>query len=97
MIVYMAHDGISIKLSTFDPRTLTAAQLRAARALVGLSAKELADQAVLGEATVRRAEKEDGQIKLTAANAARIVETLERAGVEFIGENGGGEGVRRRR
>ena len=82
---------------SYDPKTLTGAQLRAARALLGISADELASRATLGIATVRRAEQQDGPVAMTASNCKRLIETLYAAGVEVIPENGGGEGVRRRK
>ena len=44
--------------------------------------------------TIRRAEGSDGVVAMTAANAARIVDALKSAGVQFIPRNGGGVGVR---
>jgi transcriptional regulator with XRE-family HTH domain len=87
----------AINMRSFDPKTLTGAQLRAARALVGISAQQLADTSGLGVATIRRAEQNDGVVTMTAANATRIVDDLEMAGVEFMPENGGGAGVRFRK
>lgn len=78
-------------------KPLTSAQIRAARALLRWSANELAQQSVLGVATIRRAELAEGKTSLTAANDLAIRRALESAGVEFIEENGGGPGVRRRR
>ena len=76
---------------------ITGAQLRAARGLLRWTAQELADAAQLGVATVRRAESVDGLSTITTANAAALRSALEQAGVEFIGENGGGAGVRLRK
>lgn len=73
---------------------ITGAQIRAARALVRLSAEELAAAANVGVATVRRAEAEDGSPTTTTANLKAIRLALEAAGVVFIPENGGGPGVR---
>jgi hypothetical protein len=70
------------------------AQMRAARALLRWSAVDLAREAKLGVATIRRAELIDGPVQTTAANAAAIRAALEAAGVSFISENGGGIGVR---
>ncbi len=81
----------------FDSRQLSAAQLRAARGLIDISAKELADLSRVSLATIRRAEGATGPTNLTAANAETLVRTLESRGVEFIAENGGGPGVRLRR
>jgi hypothetical protein len=76
---------------------LSAAQIRAARALVRWSAAQLADASALGANTVRRAEVSDGETPLTTANDQAIRRALEAAGVEFIDENGGGPGVRLRK
>ena len=73
---------------------ITSAQMRAARALVRWSALDLAKQARLGVATIRRAEANDGEPAITSANCDAIVRALETGGVEFIAENGGGAGVR---
>ena len=73
---------------------LTSAQIRAARALLKWNAQELADAAMLGVNTIRRAEVAEEEIALTAANSLAIRRALEAAGIEFIDENGGGPGVR---
>ncbi|WP_109672826.1 helix-turn-helix domain-containing protein [Mesorhizobium loti] len=75
-------------------KDITGAQMRAARALLRWSAKDLADAASLGVATVRRAESDDGIPSITSANRKAIRTALEAAGIEFIPENGGGPGVR---
>ena len=77
-----------------DKFHITGAQLRAARALLRLSAEDLASRSKVGVATIRRAEAHDGPTAMTAVNAEAIRRTLESAGVEFIPENGGGAGVR---
>jgi ribosome-binding protein aMBF1 (putative translation factor) len=82
---------VSPKKSTLPLRS---AQIRAARGLVRWSAEDLAKEARLGLATIRRAEQSDMETSLTAANDLTIRRTLEAAGVEFIDENGGGPGVR---
>lgn len=73
---------------------ITGGQIRAARALLRWTAQDLAKTASIGVMTVRRAEAEDGQPSITAANLKLIRITLEEAGVEFISSNGGGVGVR---
>jgi ribosome-binding protein aMBF1 (putative translation factor) len=77
--------------------SLTSAQIRAARGLVRWSAEDLAKEAQLGLATVRRAEQSEMETSLTAANDLAVRRALEAAGVEFIDENGGGPGVRLRK
>ena len=68
-------------------------QLRAARALTGLSQAEVAEAAGVSVPTLKRAEA-GGPIKVADETIATIAKALERAGVEFISENGGGAGVR---
>ncbi len=75
---------------------LTSDQIRAARALVKWSAQELADNVGLGISTVQRMEGADGVPSSSAKNLAAVQTALEKAGVEFIAENGGGAGVRLR-
>lgn len=77
--------------------TVTGPQLRGARGFLGWSAQQLADASKVGIATIWRAEKEPGQVKITPANAHALRQALEAAGVEFIPENGGGAGVRLRK
>jgi hypothetical protein len=76
------------------PKPLTSAQIRAARALLDWSAEELAREAALGLATIRRAENSQNGTTMTAANDLAVRRALEAAGVEFLDENGGGPGVR---
>ena len=71
-------------------------QIRAARALVGLSQTEVATAAGLSIPTVKRAEA-DGGVRVSEDAVDAIVRALKKVGVEFIAENGGGPGVRLRR
>ena len=76
--------------------TISAEQLRAARALLGWSQTQLAEKAGLSLPTVKRVEIERGPRVSDAARLALRV-ALESGGVEFISENGGGPGVRLRK
>ena len=76
---------------------LAGAQLRGARAMLGWSAGQLATVSKVSLATIQRAEKENGPVRMTAANVESIRRALEGAGVEFIPENGGGVGLRLRK
>ena len=74
---------------------VTPAQSRAARGLLDWSQQDLADEARIGIVTVRQIEA-----GLTTPRPATLVvvrQAFERAGVEFIDENGGGAGVRLRK
>jgi transcriptional regulator with XRE-family HTH domain len=75
-------------------RSLTSAQIRAARSLIRWSAEDLAARSSLSVATIRRAELTEDETSMTAANDLAVRRALELAGVEFIDENGGGPGVR---
>jgi hypothetical protein len=76
---------------------ISSAQMRAARALLRWTALDLAAQSKVGVATIRRVEVIDGEIPVTLANEAAIRQAFETAGIEFIEENGAGEGVRFRK
>lgn len=80
---------------------MTAAQLRAARALLGIDQKTLADMAGVSLPTIQRMEASDGTVRGIVETLTRVIEALNEAGVELIGENArsdsGGRGVRLRR
>jgi hypothetical protein len=78
-------------------RKISSAQMRAARALLRWTALDLAHASKVGVATIRRAEVVDGEIPVTLANEGAIRRALEVAGIQFIEDNGGGEGVRFRK
>ena len=74
---------------------LSSGQIRAARALLGWSQAELADQSGVSLATIRRIESERGPDRSTAPNQAAIQKALEHGGVAFFpGDARGGLGVR---
>ena len=77
---------------------ITAAQLRAARALLGLDQRALADAAQLSVPTIQRMEASEGIIRGTVESLMKLVSALDAAGLELIGEDatssGGGRGVR---
>ncbi|NJO23446.1 MAG: helix-turn-helix transcriptional regulator [Sphingomonadales bacterium] len=80
---------------------LSSAQLRAARALLGLDQKELAELAGVSLPTIQRMEASSGNVRGVVDTLVRVVEALDRAGVELIGEGatsvGAGRGVRLKR
>jgi predicted transcriptional regulator len=77
---------------------MTAAQLRAARALLALDQKALAELAGVSVPTIQRMEASEGNVRGVIDSLTKIIEALDRAGVELIGDNavstGGGRGVR---
>jgi predicted transcriptional regulator len=72
-------------------------QIKAARALLAWSQEELASEADVSLPTIKRLEAQDGPLRGRSETGGKIKRALERAGVEFIDENGGGPGVRLRK
>jgi transcriptional regulator with XRE-family HTH domain len=77
---------------------ITAAQLRAARALLGIDQRELAARAGLSLPTIQRMEASDGVIRGNVDSLMKLVAALDAAGIDLISDNatstGGGRGVR---
>lgn len=74
---------------------LTGPLLRAARALVEISAAELAISSGVGERTILRAERSDGPLAMRQSNLNAIVAVLEARGVVFLAADvAGGAGLR---
>ena len=80
---------------------LTAAQMKAARALVGMEQKTLAELSGVSLPTIQRMEASNGVVRGVIETLMKVMGALEAAGVEFINEgatsNDGGRGVRLRR
>jgi ribosome-binding protein aMBF1 (putative translation factor) len=83
--------------SVVSIQRVAAFQIRAARAVLGWSAEDLARKSSVSLRTIRRAELADIHTNMTVPNEQAIRRALEAAGVEFIDENGGGPGVRLRK
>jgi predicted transcriptional regulator len=79
---------------------ITAAQMRAARALLGIDQKKLAELSSVSLPTIQRMEASEGNVRGMVETLTKVVEALHEAGVELIGENarseGSGRGVRLR-
>ena len=77
---------------------ITAAQMRAARALIGIDQRQLADLSGVSLPTIQRMEASEGNVRGVVDTLTKVVEALDRAGVELIGDNAvsreGGRGVR---
>ncbi len=76
---------------------ITGAQIRMARGYLRWSVKELSEACGVSTATIKRMEETEGLPKSIADNLAKIQAAFEKAGVQFIPENGGGAGVRLRK
>lgn len=77
---------------------ITSQQMRAARALLGIDQRQLAELAGLSLPTIQRMESSDGQVRGVVDTLVKVITALEGAGIELIGENapssGLGRGVR---
>jgi transcriptional regulator with XRE-family HTH domain len=77
---------------------ITAAQMRAARALLGIDQRQLAELAGVSLPTIQRMEASEGTVRGVIDTLTKIVEAFDAAGVELIGDNapsgGQGRGVR---
>jgi transcriptional regulator with XRE-family HTH domain len=71
-------------------------QIKAARALLDWSQQDLALAAGVSEPTVKRLEAVDGPLGGRDETIQKLLNALNRRGIEFIAENGGGPGVRLR-
>ncbi len=79
---------------------ITAPQMRAARALLGIDQRGLAERSGLSLPTIQRMEASDGQVRGTVDSLVKVVQALETSGIELLGEglpsHAGGRGVRLR-
>jgi transcriptional regulator with XRE-family HTH domain len=77
---------------------ITASQLKASRALLGIDQRRLAALATLSVPTIQRMEASKGVIRGNVDSLVKLVAALETAGVMLIGDGassqGGGRGVR---
>lgn len=74
---------------------LTPHLCRAARAFLDWQQQHLAEASGIPRPTITAFEaKRDNSAKMSTMNNKAAVEAFEKAGLEFISENGGGEGIR---
>jgi transcriptional regulator with XRE-family HTH domain len=77
---------------------ITGAQLRAARALVGIDQRELAQRSGLSVPTIQRMESSDGVIRSNVDSLMKLIDALSASGIQLINEGAvsesGGRGVR---
>ncbi len=77
---------------------ITAAQMRAARALLGIDQRQLAARSGVSLPTIQRMEASDGNVRGVIDTLTKIVEAFDVAGVELIADGmnsvGQGRGVR---
>lgn len=79
---------------------ISANQLRAARALLNIDQRQIAELSDLSVPTIQRMETSDGVIRGNVDSLMKLVSALENAGIELISPGGhsltGGRGVRLR-
>lgn len=77
---------------------ITSGQLRAARALLGMDQRQLAEAAGLSVPTIQRMEASETVIRGNVDSLMKLVHALDLAGIELINEGaaspGGGRGLR---
>jgi transcriptional regulator with XRE-family HTH domain len=77
---------------------ITAAQMRAARALAGIDQRELAEKSGLSLPTIQRMEASDGVIRGNVDSLMKLIAALDACGIVLINEGipspTGGRGVR---
>jgi transcriptional regulator with XRE-family HTH domain len=77
---------------------ITAAQLRAARALTGIDQRQLAQASGLSLPTIQRMEASNGTIRGNVDSLVKLIDALDALGIELINEGAssmaGGRGVR---
>src|SRR5947207_5910424 len=77
---------------------ITAAQLRAARVLLGIDQRRLAELSGLSVPTIQRMEASEAMVRGNVDSLVKLITALEGAGIELIDEgavsNAGGRGVR---
>ncbi|WP_291865975.1 helix-turn-helix transcriptional regulator [Bradyrhizobium sp.] len=77
---------------------ITAAQLRAARVLLGLDQRRLAELSGLSVPTIQRMEASESMVRGNVDSLVKLMTALEGAGIELIDEGAvssvGGRGVR---
>jgi transcriptional regulator with XRE-family HTH domain len=92
----MLHIEIAVQYASRS--MMTAAQMRAARAMLGIDQRQLAEMAGVSVPTIQRMESSEGTVRGVVESLTKVVEALDRAGVELIGDNAvsgsGGRGVR---
>lgn len=77
---------------------ITSAQLRAARALLGLDQRRLAEVSGLSVPTIQRMEASEDMIRGNVDSLVKLIDALDKAGIELIDSGAvseaGGRGVR---
>jgi predicted transcriptional regulator len=76
---------------------LSSELIRAARALLRWGQRDLAEASSISLPTIKRLESQPGAMAAHMSTVVALRKAIEEAGVDFIEENGGGQGVRLRK
>jgi transcriptional regulator with XRE-family HTH domain len=71
------------------------AQMRAARALLGIDQRTLAEMSGVSLPTIQRMEASEGNVRGVVDTLTKVVEALNAAGIELIGDHGTSTGTGR--
>jgi transcriptional regulator with XRE-family HTH domain len=89
IIIFVRQNGLPM---------ITSAQMKAARALLGIDQREMAQRARLSLPTIQRMEASNGVVRGNVDSLMKLVDALAADGIELIGEgaasSSGGRGVR---
>jgi DNA-binding XRE family transcriptional regulator len=92
------HELSLIIFKIWNARVITSSQMKAARALLSIDQRTLAELAGVSLPTIQRMEASVGNVRGVVESLTRVVDALSQAGVELIGEHArsddGGRGVR---
>ena len=86
------------EIALYVSYVITAAQLRAARALLGIDQRRLAELSGLSVPTIQRMEASEDVIRGNVESLMKLIAALDAAGIELIVEGAvsaqGGRGIR---
>jgi len=74
---------------------ITSGQMKAARALLGVDQRQFADLCAISLPTIQRMEASGGTVRGMIDTLVKVVEALDRAGIELIGDNSPSTGIGR--
>jgi len=87
-----------IALHPREKLVITATQMRAARPLLGIDQRGLAELSGASLPTIQRMEASERNVRGVVEGLMKVVDAFERSGIELISDNaishGGGRGVR---
>ncbi len=92
--IFKLHKTI-LYVSLYRPkRLITSEQIKAARSMLRITVKDLANLSRVGEATIKRIEAGRGLPSANIRTLDSIIKAFEEAGIEFIGTPDDRPGVR---